>query len=664
MITTGVRIIEGDDFIQENALPIFRSRAHERLLDDRFLLDDEKPGYGYETGDRVLPYKWQDVYSRRRDKVEIRTIIMENDHVRAEFWPDYGMRLYSLFQKDDGRELLFCNPVLQFGNLAIRRAWFSGGIEWNFGQLGHSFTTCAPVFVARLEDEDGNGFLRAYEYERQKGLYWHLDFHLDDDDRNLWVYGRFINPHDDDRPFYWWTNIAVREEEGMRIFSGGDDVIFIDSSSLMSESAKRVMAHGRLPHLGIREGVDYTYPENFTDYSNEYFFQNRHREDESWEAAAWKDGWVFFDRADRGLAYHKMFCWGGEAGGRHWRDYLSREGEGAYVELQAGFTRTQVHGMDIAARSSIDFVQTFGGFQCQAGFADGDYGDKRTLLYRRMDALVGEDEIRRRKAEYASYSTLMPSCLLNTGSGYGALETIRRPSLVPSGLFFPLDSIGDEERVWLDVLKGRPLPDGDIPSSYMVDCGWRPMIEAVAGDNPNAWNILGVMDLENENDQSARRCFEKALSIRRNAFSLRCLAVMAIQQGRMDEAVGLMGECIALDGRREYAEEYIALLVSCGRHQEAWDCYQRLYDAVKADERLIIDLLPAACRLGRLEFLEECYNHEFAVIREGERNYTESWYWYHAMKKAEEDGVPFSEDMVGQCMDSVTIPPQYDFRLG
>ena len=40
----------------------------------------------------------------------------------------------------------------------------------------------------------------------------------------------------------------------------------------------------------IREGVDYTYPENFTDYSNEYFFQNRHREDESWEAAAWKDG--------------------------------------------------------------------------------------------------------------------------------------------------------------------------------------------------------------------------------------------------------------------------------------------------------------------------------------------------------------------------------------
>ena len=190
------------------------------------------------------------------------------------------------------------------------------------------------------------------------------------------------------------------------------------------------------------------------------------------------------------------------------------------------------------------------------------------------------------------------------------------------------------------------------------------MIEAVAGDNPNAWNILGVMDLENENDQSARRCFEKALSIRRNAFSLRCLAVMAIQQGRMDEAVGLMGECIALDGRREYAEEYIALLVSCGRHQEAWDCYQRLDDAVKADERLIIDLLPAACRLGRLEFLEECYNHEFAVIREGERNYTESWYWYHAMKKAEEDGVPFSEDMVGQCMDSVTIPPQYDFRLG
>ena len=42
------------------------------------------------------------------------------------------------------------NPVFQPGNLAIRNAWFSGGVEWNMGIRGHSVYTCSPVFAARV----------------------------------------------------------------------------------------------------------------------------------------------------------------------------------------------------------------------------------------------------------------------------------------------------------------------------------------------------------------------------------------------------------------------------------------------------------------------------------------------------------------------------------
>ena len=202
MITTGFRTIEGNAFIGENALAKFRSRNHSIAMDDRFLCENEKEGYGYETGNRYLPYKWQDLFPHNRQKMNVRTIIMENAHVKAEFWPDYGMRLYSLIQKDDERELLYANPVLQIRNLAIRKAWFSGGIEWNFGQYGHSVTTCSPLFVSKVKGKDGEEFLRAYEYERMKGLFWHMDFHLDENDRFLWVYARFINPTDEKVPFY------------------------------------------------------------------------------------------------------------------------------------------------------------------------------------------------------------------------------------------------------------------------------------------------------------------------------------------------------------------------------------------------------------------------------------------------------------------------------
>lgn len=664
MITTGFRTIEGNAFIGENALAKFRSRNHSIAMDDRFLRENEKEGYGYETGNRYLPYKWQDLFPRNRQKMNVRTIIMENAHVKAEFWPDYGMRLYSLIQKDDERELLYANPVLQIRNLAIRKAWFSGGIEWNFGQYGHSVTTCSPLFVSKVKGKDGEEFLRAYEYERMKGLFWHMDFHLDENDRFLWVYARFINPTDEKVPFYWWTNIAVREGKKQRVYSGTDDVIFINSVSLEKEGAKRIMCSGRLPYLTMKHECDYTYPENFTDYSNEYFFQNNHREEETWEASVWSDGWVFFDRTDRNLAYHKMFCWGGEQGGKNWRDYLSRKGEGGYIELQAGFSPTQVHGMDIQGKSSLDFVQMFGGFRASAGLTDCGYDSGRAEIYSKINFLVSKEEVIKRKAEYASYAENQIEDILHYGSGYGALEALRDPSIIPAGFFFPSSSIGEKESMWKNVLEKKELPEDDIPASYMTDIRWKDAIEAVACRNFNAWNILGVLYLENEMDEKAGCCFNKALALKKNAFSLRCLSVMSARQGRMDDAVLLMRECVSLDKRREYAEEYVDLLVSLNRWQDAWDFYESLDQSVRDDEALVLGLLPAACRLKKKDFIASCYEKEFASIREGGRIYTESWFWLQAMKTAEEKGIGFSEDLVKLYEQKNEIPKKFDFRLG
>lgn len=664
MISVEVKKIMGNAYLGLNRLAKFRSRPHERILDDSFLPEEEKKGYGYETGDRFLPYKWQDLYSRERSEIEVRTIVMENDHVRAEFYPQYGMRLASLIQKDGSGEILFSNPVLQFGNLAIRRAWFSGGIEWNFGQLGHSFATCEPLFVSRMKDENGEEFLRTFEYERQKGLYWSIDFHLGRDDRFLFAYGRFVNPRDEKQPFYYWTNIAVPEEKGMRIYSGTNDVIFIDSRSLMSEDAVRVMAHGRLPYLGIKEGVDYTYPENFTDYSNEYFFQNPARADASWEAAAYCGGRVFFDRCDESLRYHKMFCWGGEPGGRHWRDYLCEEGKGDYVELQAGFSPTQVHGEDIAAHSTRDFIQCFGLFTGSSDFTHGDYDSGKNGIYGKIESLVSRTELSERKQRYAASSSLVPGDFLQYGSGYGALEAVRDSSITPDGFYFPPDYIKDEERVWLGVLEGRTPPPDDIPSSYMTDERWKPYIEKLDGKNFSTFNILGVMALEAEKDDEAETYFRTSLSLKENAFAYRCLAVMRKMQGMDDEAVSLMKKAVTLDSCREMAEEYAALLIDRKLYEEAWEYYFSLDEDVRSDERLSITMMPAACALGRKDFLESQFERDFAVIREGERNYTDSYFAYQAMNEAEKNGIPYTQELVRRFEEENRIPFRHEFRLG
>lgn len=450
----------------------------------------------------------------------------------------------------------------------------------------------------------------------------------------------------------------------MRIFSGTGDVIFIDSDSLMSENALRVMAHGHLPYLGIREGVDYSYPENFTDYSNEYFFQNRPLVEESWEAASYRSGEVFFDRADGALCYHKMFCWGGEPGGRHWRKYLSPGHDGAYVELQAGAHRTQVHGGDIAASSTFDFIQCFGALDCAPSFGEGDYDERRKAIYSEVDRVVGAREVEERKARCRELACIEVSQILSSGSGFGALEELRHKGITPRGLSFPASSLKGEAAFWFDVLEGRAIPDEEIPSSYMVDLRWRPILEKVCHQCANGENLLGVMLLENEIDSEAQAAFTRALAFRPNAFAYRCLAVMAHQRGEVEEAIRLMEKAVSLDCRREYAEEYAELLVEAERWREEWDFYTSLPEAVRADERLTLSTMPAACHLGKYDFLKDCYSREFAVIREGERNYTESWYSFQAMEKARREGLAYTEDLVDAFRAADEIPPEHDFRLG
>ena len=128
---------------------------------------------------------------------------MENDFIKAEFLPDWGGRLWSLVDKTEGRELLYKNEVLQPANLAIRNAWFSGGIEWNVGQYGHAFTTCSTVGFASVRASDGEEFLRMYSYERCKDFFWQIDFHLPPSSRFLYAHPVIFNINDEPLSVYY-----------------------------------------------------------------------------------------------------------------------------------------------------------------------------------------------------------------------------------------------------------------------------------------------------------------------------------------------------------------------------------------------------------------------------------------------------------------------------
>ncbi|MDR2998518.1 MAG: DUF5107 domain-containing protein, partial [Microbacterium sp.] len=281
-------------------------------------------GIRYGQVSSIHPYLLQDGYGRSRSDRPMRLAVLENEHLRAEFALELGGRLIGLVDRATGRDLVYRNEMLQPANLALRNAWFSGGAEWNIGMRGHWPLTCDPLYAAALTGADGEPVLRMWEYERVRGLIVQIDATLAPDAPALHVRVRVHNPKDAETGMYWWTNIAVAQSAGSRVF------------------APATIAY-KTDYDGTLATVDFT----STDASRpasapaaaDYFFDIPSGE-MPWIAA--------LDAAGGGLAHvstapltgRKLFVWGDTTGGRRWCDWLGGE-TGDYFEIQAGLATTQ-----------------------------------------------------------------------------------------------------------------------------------------------------------------------------------------------------------------------------------------------------------------------------------------------------------------------------------
>lgn len=247
--------LPGASIEPENPLPLFRDRHPDGYSGkDDTLTEEEQTLLNYEANFRILPYCMQDRYTREKKPMQLKTVILENDKLKATFLCGYGAKLHSLVKKETGKEILFSNTVIQPGNLAIRNAWTSGGIEWNISQLGHSFTTCENIFMAKMTDKKLGEFVRVFEFERQKGLFWYIDFYLPEGSELLFAYVRIVNPNDTESPMYWWTNTAVPESDKTRLFSNVSRCLVLKNGAWTATD---------LPHHPAVPGVDISYSKGF-----------------------------------------------------------------------------------------------------------------------------------------------------------------------------------------------------------------------------------------------------------------------------------------------------------------------------------------------------------------------------------------------------------------
>jgi tetratricopeptide (TPR) repeat protein len=651
----------GAELGPENPLPLLETinPAGGPVEADPSIPDEDRRYIGYGVEVSILPHRLQDGYTRTRRPMEFPVLVLENETLRATFLPGLGGRLWSLYHKPARRELMYVNSVFQPANLAIRNAWFSGGVEWNAAIRGHSPYTCSPLFAARVHADDGTPVLRMYEWDRIRRLYIQMDAYLPDGSPVLFVRPRLINPRDEEIPMYWWSNIAV-PEAGSRVVVPAD-------------SAYKMAYGGRLSHIPIPvwDGTDVTYPTNVPS-SNDFFYRVV-EEGRPWIAALDGDGRGLVQASTPRLRGRKLFVWGMGAGGRRWQEFLAQPGD-AYIEIQAGLARTQYECLPMPGRGDWSWLEAYGLMEADAALVHGeDWRAAREHVSRRLDALVTAEELEAELGRSVGTADRAPDEILRRGSGWGALELRRSGSAPPPGLVFDELSIGEDERPWLRLVEDGELPHSppsEPPGQFMVEEEWRALLEraleAGRGDHWLSWLHLGVMHHHAGRIGEAKEAWERSLGHEESPWALRNLGVVARHEGRRDEAADLMlRACRMRPNELRLAVECCEALLAAERPREMLALASELPESVRTYGRVRMAEASAALSAGDLDGAERVLRSRFELgdIREGDNVLTDLWFEVQERRLAKELGRDVDDAIRQRVRRECPPPPEIDFRM-
>jgi tetratricopeptide (TPR) repeat protein len=658
-------IMPGADLGPENPLPPLPPQRELHIAEPNDAIPaDMQRNMAYGHLPNMLPYTMQDGFTRERQPKAFRTAVLENNILRATFLLEFGGRLWSLVHKPSGQELLSVNPIFQPANLALRKAWFSGGVEWNIGTVGHSPLTCSPIFAARVERDDGIPILRMYEWERIRQVPFQIDACLPPGSPLLLIYVRILNPHAFTIPMYWWSNMAVPESADTRVVVPAESAYSYD----YDEAGLQIIP---VPEY---DGRDITYSTR-SQRAIDYFF---HVPDGQtpWIAALDGDGQGLVQVSAPRLKGRKLFLWGTGTGGQRWQNWLSEPGN-AYIEIQAGLARTQLEHLPMPANTAWSWLEGYGRLVADPAAIHGtDWGGAQHAVDERLADLVRDAGFQAEYERLQAYADHPPTELLHRGSGWGALEAIRRemsnePPFCSTGLLFDRDSLGDEQQPWLHLLEHGHFPDSSpdsLPIGYMIQPAWRDRLEHAAASNQPmdwfAWLQLGLLRHHAEDMDGAQHAWEQSLTCTRTAWALRNLAILKLHADQHAAAVQLLMEAYQL------RPDLIPLLIELGQaliqtNQAArWlDIIADLSTPMRAHGRIQLMEAQAALMTGDLARAERILMAPLIIddLREGETTLTGLWVQLQAQRSGYAG--PFDEVLSARILHESPLPPALDFRV-
>ena len=258
-----------------------------------------------------------------------RTVTLENDAIRVTILPDVGGKIWGAFDKRSGRDFIYFNHSVKFRDIAMRGPWCSGGIEYNFGIIGHAPSCSTPVdwFTRLNPDGSASCFLASAEYVTRAR--WQVEVRLAPgadffETRTTWYNASAL-----EQPYYHWMNAAYSVRGDPRFIFPGST--YIGHAGDAHAWPRDEQGHELDRYSGNAFGGPKSY-HVLPGANNVYGI---------W----WPEyGMGSYHRAESYEKYgRKVWLWALSREGGVWEDLLTDE-DGQYTELQSGRCFNQERG--------------------------------------------------------------------------------------------------------------------------------------------------------------------------------------------------------------------------------------------------------------------------------------------------------------------------------
>ena len=271
--------------------------------------------------DKIYPYFKFQGYSHKSELKEWKVVKLENDYIEVYVLPEIGGKVYGAIEKSTGEEFIYMNKVIKFRDIAMRGPWTSGGIEFNFGIIGHTPSTASYVDYQLVENEDGSVSCFVGNLDLPSRTHWSVEIRLPNDKAYFETKVHWFNPTPLHQSYYNYMTGAAPASKDLEFFSPGNTYLTHSGDPLSwpyHESGKHISEY-KNNNFGSSKSYHVVgeYQNYFGGYFHEKNFGFGH--------------WALHEE----MPGQKLWLWDLSRSGGIWENLLTDK-DGQYIEFQAG----------------------------------------------------------------------------------------------------------------------------------------------------------------------------------------------------------------------------------------------------------------------------------------------------------------------------------------